>query len=179
YEARVQQVLSGLGFQRDEFNRPLEDLSGGERTRAQLARLLLEDPDLLILDEPTNHLDIEAIEWLESWLSDWPGSALVVSHDRYFLDNVVDAIWELTSTGLTTYRGNYSAYVQQRAERHAYTSQQYKAQQEFILREQDYIQRNIAGQNTGQAQGRRKRLNRLLRDDAIQVEKKEHTARIN
>ena len=179
YEARIQQVLSGLGFQRDEFNRPLEDLSGGERTRAQLARLLLEDPDLLILDEPTNHLDIEAIEWLEGWLADWPGSALVVSHDRYFLDNVVGAIWELTSTGLTTYRGNYSAYVQQRAERYAYRSQQYKAQQEFIRREQDYIQRNIAGQNAGQAQGRRKRLNRLLRDDAIQVEKKEHTARIN
>ncbi len=178
YEARIQQVLSGLGFKRDEFNRSLEDLSGGERTRAQLARLLLEDPDLLILDEPTNHLDIEAIEWLEGWLADWPGSALVVSHDRYFLDKVANAIWELSSSGITTYRGDYSAYVQQRAERHAYASQQYKAQQEFIRHEEDYIQRNIAGQNTRQAQGRQKRLNRLLRDDARHPEKKEHTARI-
>lgn len=179
YQARIRQVLSGLGFSiKDDFHRPLSQLSGGERTRLQFARLLLEDPDLLILDEPTNHLDIVAIEWLERWLRDWPGSVMVVSHDRFFLDRVANTVWDLTPTGLETYRGNYSAYAQQRTERLEHLSTRFKAQQEHIRKERDYIQRNIAGQNTRQAQGRQKRLDRMLRDEEINLQKTQKKAHI-
>ncbi len=94
-----------------DFPRPLTQLSGGQRTRALLARLLLSNPDLLVLDEPTNHLDIAAVEWLEGYLSAWPGTALIVSHDRYFLDRVVTGIWEMSRSGLESYPGNYTAYL--------------------------------------------------------------------
>ena len=172
YQARIRQVLVGLGFSiKDDFHRPLSQLSGGERSRLQFARLLLEDPDLLILDEPTNHLDIEAIEWLERWLRDWPGAVIVVSHDRFFLDRVANTVWDLTPARLETYRGNYTAYVQQRAERLEHLSTRFKAQQEHIRKERDYIQRNIAGQNTRQAQGRQKRLDRMLSDEQIRLQK--------
>jgi ATP-binding cassette subfamily F protein 3 len=167
YPVRIRQVLRGLGFTPNEYRRPIAKLSGGERTRALLAKLLLEDPDLLVLDEPTNHLDIESVEWLEGWLRDWPGGVIVVSHDRYFLDNTVDVIWELSALGLELFRGNYSAYFKQREERRQHTLVRYRAQQDHIRREQTFIQRNIAGQKTRQAQGRRKRLERLLRDGAI------------
>jgi ATP-binding cassette subfamily F protein 3 len=167
YPVHIRQVLGGLGFDEVDFERPLSQLSGGQKTRALLARLLLEAPDLLILDEPTNHLDIRAIEWLEGWLKGFDGALLVVSHDRYFLDNIVDHVWELVFGQLETYRGNYSHYVQQREERHVRLLKEYERQQEFIAKEEDYIRRNIAGQNTRQAQGRRKRLERFLRDEAI------------
>jgi ATP-binding cassette subfamily F protein 3 len=179
YPSRIRQVLNGLGFAAEEYGRPLEQFSGGERTRALLARLLLEDPDLLILDEPTNHLDIAAIEWLEAWLRDWPGAEVLVSHDRYLLDRLIDTVWELEPQGVEFYRGNYSAYVQQRAERHEYQAARYKTQQEHVRREQEYIRRNIAGQNTRQAQGRRKRLERLLREEAITRPVKERSVRID
>jgi len=167
YHASARRVLSGMSFTPEEFERRLDSLSGGERTRALLARLLLEKPDLLVLDEPTNHLDIEAIEWLEGWLRDFDGAVVIVSHDRYFLDNSVDRVWDLSPHSITLYRGNYSAYVAQRAERLELHRKTYKSQQEHVRREQDFIQRNIAGQKTRQAQGRRKRLQRLLRDHAV------------
>jgi ATP-binding cassette subfamily F protein 3 len=178
YEAQIRQVLHGLGFSADEFKIPLNRLSGGERTRAQLAHLLLLDPDLLILDEPTNHLDIEAVEWLENWLRDWAGAVLIVSHDRYFIDRIVDTVWDLQAHGLDVYSGNYSAYAQQRLEREALLEKRYKAQQEHIEKEQDYIRRNIAGQNTRQAQGRRKRLERFLEEEALNLNPKARGARI-
>ena len=179
YPTRIRRVLNGLGFSPEEYNRPLDQLSGGERTRALLARLLLENPDILILDEPTNHLDIAAVEWLEGWLREWSGAKVVVSHDRYLLDRIVDTVWELSPKGLETYRGNYSAYVLQRADRHRYHGARYKAQQAHIRHEQEYIRRNIAGQNTRQAQGRRKRLERLLREEAIAKPEIERTVRID
>ncbi len=163
FETRAAQVLSGLGFRRSDFNRPLAQLSGGQRTRAALAKLLLENPDLLLLDEPTNHLDIQAIEWLETYLREWEGAAVIVSHDRYFLDQVVNSIWEMTPA-LEIYPGNYSAYLALREERYQRRLEEYQAQQELIEKELDFIRRNLAGQNTRQAQGRRKRLERLLEE---------------
>jgi ATP-binding cassette, subfamily F, member 3 len=178
YPARVRRVLNGLGFTPSADGVPLGRLSGGERTRIELARLLLEDPDLLILDEPTNHLDVEAVEWLEGWLVEWPGSALVVSHDRYLLDRVAEAVWELTPHGLEAYRGNYTAYVRQRQERRAFQQTAFDAQQEHVRKEQEYIRRNIAGQNTRQAQGRRKRLERMLRDEIVDRPETERTVHL-
>ncbi|MEW6568483.1 MAG: ABC-F family ATP-binding cassette domain-containing protein [Chloroflexota bacterium] len=179
YTARIQQVLRGLGFEDVDFSRPLRQLSGGERTRAFLARLLLEDPDLLLLDEPTNHLDVAAVEWLEGWLKEWPGAVVVVSHDRYFLDRIVDTVWELDRRGVTLYRGGYTGYAEQRAERRSFQLHAYQAQQDHIAREREYIRRNIAGQNTRQARGRRKRLERLLREGTIERPRTARTVRLD
>jgi ABC-type glutathione transport system ATPase component len=162
YETRIRQVLGGLNFGPEDFARPVAILSGGQKTRALLARLLLESPDLLILDEPTNHLDIHAVEWLEGWLNEWDGAVLCVSHDRYFLDQVVGTIWEMEFGRVEEYRGNYSAYLIQRADRRARQASEFGSQQQHIAKEQDFIRRNMAGQNTRQAQGRLKRLERLL-----------------
>lgn len=159
---RIEQVLTGLGFTPDEFHYPLGHLSGGQRTRALLARLLLSNPDLLILDEPTNHLDMQAVEWLESYLSQWEGAVLIVSHDRYFLDKVATTILEMTRNGLEVYRGNYSAYLQQRQERWEERLRIFEAEKERLEKDLDYIRRNIAGQNVSQARGRLRRLSRQL-----------------
>ncbi len=161
YETRVRQALAGLGFGPADYDRPLEIASGGQRTRVYLAKLLLSDPDLLLLDEPTNHLDIQAIEWLESYLHDWDGAVLIVSHDRYFLDQVANEIWEMTPS-LECYRGNYTAYMEQRQERYTRRMEEYEAQQALVEKEGEYIRRNMAGQNSNQAKGRLKRLERLL-----------------
>jgi ATP-binding cassette subfamily F protein 3 len=177
YENRIRQTLTGLGFSRGEEKRPLTQLSGGQRTRALLARLLLEEPDLLLLDEPTNHLDINAVEWLEDYLQEWEGAVLIVSHDRYFLDRVVKNIWEMTP-GIEMYHGNYSAYVQQRTERAARQMEEYEKQREFVEKEEEYIRRNMAGQNTRQAKGRQKRLKRLLQESKIAPPSTQRTMRL-
>ena len=167
YEQRIRTVLHGLSFKPEDYHRPLTQLSGGQQTRVLLGRLLLEAPDLLALDEPTNHLDINAIEWLESYLKDFSGAVLVVSHDRYFMDAVATTVWELDFGTLDTYRGNYSHYVRQREDRHENLLKEYEAQQEFINKQEDYIRRNMAGQNTRQAKGRLRRLERLKRDELL------------
>jgi ATP-binding cassette subfamily F protein 3 len=164
YEIRIGQVLYGLGFAKEDWYAPLAQLSGGQKTRALLARLLLEQPDLLILDEPTNHLDVAAVEWLETALRTWPSALLVVSHDRYFLDKVVDRIWEMSRAGIELYRGNYSAYVQQRQERWERREAEFEAARERFLKELDYVKRNIARDSTtNMAKGRLRRLIREVR----------------
>jgi len=166
YETQIRQTLTGLGFSDQDVKRPLSQLSGGQRTRALLARLLLSQPDLLLLDEPTNHLDIAAVEWLENTLKEFSGAVLVISHDRFFLDQVATTIWEMDN-GFESYHGNYSAYQRQREERRIRLLKEVEAQQEFIQKEQEYIRRNMAGQNTRQAQGRLKRLERFLEDKKL------------
>lgn len=168
YELEVEQVLSGLGFQATEYDKPLSVLSGGERTRARLGKLLLEKPDLLLLDEPTNHLDLEAVEWLEHILAEWPGSFVVVAHDRYFLDHVATRIWDMARGSLETYRGNYSHYVQQRADRMAARRALWEAQQEHIAETEAFIRRYKAGQRSKEARGRLTRLERFKRDELIE-----------
>ena len=164
YETRIGQVLYGLGFKRTEWDQPLALLSGGQKTRALLARLLLEKPDLLILDEPTNHLDVQAVEWLEGMLRTWDGALLIVSHDRYFLDNVVNRIWEMGPAGFESYNGNYSAYVRQRQERWERRETEFNTVKQRFLDELDYIKRNIARDATkNQAVGRLRRLIREVR----------------
>jgi ATP-binding cassette subfamily F protein 3 len=167
YEQRIRMVLQGLGFSPEQDRLKLAQLSGGQKTRALLARLLLESPDLLVLDEPTNHLDIEAVEWLEGFLKEFGGAILAVSHDRYFMDAFATTIWELEYGTIETYRGNYSHYLTQRQERHERRQKEYEAQQEFLAKEMEYIRRNMAGQNTRQAKGRLRRLETMQRNGRI------------
>ena len=161
YEERAKRVLLSLGFAEADLGQPLALLSGGQRTRALLAKLILSAPDLLLLDEPTNHLDVAAIEWLEETLVAWPGSVIVVAHDRRFLDVVASRVWELSFGRLEEYPGNYSRYLELRAERRARRQAEYEAQQAQIAKTGEFIRRNMAGQRSKEAKGRLKRLERL------------------
>ena len=167
YRRRIEQVLDGLAFPRELRDRPLDQISGGQRTRAYLAALLLKNPDVLMLDEPTNHLDLDCVEWLEYWLRSFGGALLAVSHDRYFLDHVTAGTWEVAFSAVETYRGSYSAFVPKRDQRYAERLAQWESQQAHIARTQDFIDRNIASQRTREARGRQTRLERFLRDEAI------------
>jgi ATP-binding cassette subfamily F protein 3 len=179
-ETRIEQVLSGIGFDLSDLTKPVNILSGGQKTRALLARLILLDPDVLLLDEPTNHLDVSAVEWLEATLRDYRGGLILVSHDRYFIDAVADTVWDLQSGQIEAYRGNYTDYLLQRDDRREYQLKEYERQQEFIAKEEEYIRRNIAGQNTRQAQGRRTRLERLKKSaDLIQRPETRKSMRFN
>ncbi|HLA05827.1 MAG TPA: ABC-F family ATP-binding cassette domain-containing protein [Anaerolineales bacterium] len=162
YQVRIKQVLTGLGFDEVDFHMSLDHLSGGQRTRAHLARLLLSNPDLLLLDEPTNHLDIKAVEWLEGYLTQWEGAAVIVSHDRYFLDHACNALLEMAISGAEYYRGNYSAYLQEREIRWNHRFEIFGSEKEKLLKEVEYIKKNISGQNTLQAKGKLKRLSRVV-----------------
>jgi ATP-binding cassette subfamily F protein 3 len=142
YDLRIQQTLQGLGFGKQTWDMPLAHLSGGQKTRLLLARLLLEKPALLMLDEPTNHLDAEAIEWLEHTLKDWEGAVLVASHDRYFLDNSVNTIWEMSQRGIEVYSGNYSSYLLQRDAHWEYAQRVFEEEKERLQKEMDFVQRN-------------------------------------
>ena len=160
---RVEEVLDGLQFDRDSWQRPLKEFSGGQQNRAALARLLLEAPDLLILDEPTNHLDIETTEWLESYLQKSTQAVLVISHDRYFLDNTTSRTLELVGGVVTDYPGNFSKYWTLREERVELLRRAHEKQTETIAKTQDFIRKNMAGQKTKQAQSRQKALEKVQR----------------
>jgi ATP-binding cassette, subfamily F, member 3 len=174
YEGRIKRVLGGLGFRQEMYAWPISVLSGGQITRALLARLLLQEPDLLVLDEPTNYLDLAALEWLESYLQGWPHSLLVVSHDRRFLDRVVNRVWDLHNGRLDMYRGNYSQYALQREARLERQAKEYEEQQEQILQTEEFIRRYKAGQRSREAAGRAKRLARLERIEAPESQRRMH-----
>ena len=160
-DQRVDATLSGLGFTRDEWVRPPTGLSGGEQTRAALARLVIADPDLLLLDEPTNHLDLDALEWLEDHLRRRTGSLVVASHDRAFLDATVTRVWELRDRRLTAFRGDYSAYHRQREERDARATKEADTQAEQIARERELVQRYRSHRKFSKMHEHEARLERL------------------
>ena len=164
-QALCEKVLSGLGFDENQgdFDKDTTVLSGGEKSRLQLAALMTAPADLLILDEPTNHLDLQGIEFLESYLPRWPGAVVVVSHDRRFLDNVAQAIVEVDAAGVSRFKGNYTAWRKQRDANLLAAARAYKSQQEYFEKEMDFIRRNMAGRMSVQAKGRLKRLQRLER----------------
>src|SRR6266568_4559765 len=163
YENRVDQVLDGLGFTREQQESPVLQLSGGQQTRAALGKLLLQEPDLLLLDEPTNHLDLEALEWLETYLGGWKGAMVVVAHDRYFLDKVVSRTIEMAFGRIEEYPGNYTKYLHLRDERMERRLREYEAQQAHIAHTEEFIRRYKAGQRSREARGRQKLLDRLER----------------
>lgn len=166
-EARIRRVLAGLRFPAEMYGQAVGRLSGGQKTRLSLARLLASEPSLLVLDEPTNYLDVETLSWLESELINYAGAVLVVSHDRYFLDQIATAVVELDRGVTTRYPGNYSTYVETAALRLAQDAVRYEAQQKEIARVEQFVQKNIArATTTKRAQSRRKWLERLERLDA-------------
>ncbi|MED4534872.1 ABC-F family ATP-binding cassette domain-containing protein [Metabacillus fastidiosus] len=176
YEADVRSILHGLGFAAFDYDTKISTLSGGQKTRLALGKLLLTKPDLLILDEPTNHLDIETLTWLEQYLQNYPGSLLVVSHDRYFLDKIVNEVYEISRTTSTKFNGNYSQYLVQKAENYERDLKNYERQQDEVAKMQDFIQRNLArASTTKQAQSRRKKLERMeMLDRPSGLEKSAH-----
>jgi ATP-binding cassette subfamily F protein 3 len=173
YEADIRSVLHGLRFSEFDYQTPIETLSGGQRTRLALAKLLLTKPDLLILDEPTNHLDIDTLSWLESYLQSYPGALLIVSHDRYFLDKVVTIVYEITRKQSSKFLGNYSAYLAQKAEQYEREMKMFEKQQDEIAKLQDFVARNLArASTTKRAQSRRKQLDKMQVMDRPQGDEK-------
>ncbi len=163
-DALVEQILLGLGFERSDFSRSVEEFSGGWQMRIALAKVLLEDPDILLLDEPTNYLDLEARNWLEQFLQNFPGGFLLVSHDRYFLDTTVNEVYEIFSGSLKPYAGNYSKYEKQREVEIEGLLARYAQQQEEIKKLEDFIRRfGAKATKAAQAQERQKMLDKMER----------------
>lgn len=162
YQTEIKLVLLGLGFAEAMWQQPLTQLSGGQKTRLLLARLLLEKPDLLILDEPTNHLDVHAIEWLELTLRRYDGTLLIVSHDRYFLDNIVTHIWDMSPAQIKAYVGSYSHYVVQKQRDWQRENDLFQQERKRLVGELAYVRKHIAGGNRDIAKGKLRRLTRDL-----------------
>ncbi|PFD70922.1 ABC transporter ATP-binding protein [Bacillus cereus] len=162
YEADIRSILSGLGFPVETHQTTISTLSGGQKTRLALGKLLLTKPDLLILDEPTNHLDIETLTWLEQYLQGYPGAILIVSHDRYFLDKLVTQVYEISNKESRRFIGNYSKYLDLKSALYEQEMKRYEKQQDEIAKLEDFVQKNIArASTTKRAQSRRKQLDRM------------------
>lgn len=164
YEAEIRSVLHGFHFEQEDYDRKISSLSGGQKTRLALAKLLLEQRDLLILDEPTNHLDIDTLTWLEGYVQNYKGALLIVSHDRYFLDRIVNEVYEISHHHSSYYKGNYSAYIDQKAERLRQDWKNYEKQQVEISKLEDFVNKNLVrASTTKRAQSRRKQLEKMER----------------
>ena len=174
YESRMERVAAGVGLPRVTLDTPTSQASGGERTRAALAKALLTDPDLLVLDEPTNYLDFKGLTWLEGFLGRFSHSFIVVSHDRYFLDRVVNQVWELDRGRLRTFPGNYTRYRELVAQQAKGQQREYERQQAYIAKEDAFIRRYGAGQRAREARGRATRLAGLRRVEALTKEQSIH-----
>jgi ATP-binding cassette, subfamily F, member 3 len=177
FEHRLGEILGGLGFTPRDYDLPVAALSGGQKCRAALARLLLQDAQFLLLDEPTNHLDIDAVRWLEKFLAGHHGGAVIISHDRYLLDRVAERTVEVVSRGpqrggqVYSYPGNYTNFIEAREVRRLTQEREYEKTREFIDKERDYIAKHLAGQRSQQAKGRRTRLARRLAAGELVVER--------
>lgn len=166
YESEMKMILHGFSFFEEDYDKPIQHLSGGQKTRLALAKLLLEKPNLLVLDEPTNHLDIETLSWLENYLMNYSGSLVIVSHDRYFLDKLTTETYEMSHGGINYFRGNYSRYLKEKAKLLEKQARDFDKQQKEIAKMEEFVERNIARASTSRrAQSRRKQLEKIERID--------------
>lgn len=173
YESKIKTVLHGLNFTEADFNRPINDFSGGQKTRLSLAQMLLSEPDLLLLDEPTNHLDMETTQWLESYLNYFKGAIVIISHDRYFLDKIVNQIYDVALGDVQHYIGNYKQFIEKRDKYYEKRMQEYERQQDEIKRLETFVEKNIArASTTGMAKSRRKMLEKMERINKPMIDAK-------
>lgn len=172
-DSRIRGVLTGFGFEEENYQRPVNSLSGGQKTKLALAKILLQGPQLLILDEPTNHLDMGVLTWLEDYLKGYSGALLIVSHDRYFLDRVVNEVYDLDNQTLHHYTGNYSAFVKNKTARLATEMKHYEQQQKEIAKLEDFVNKNLVrASTTKRAQARRRQLEKMERIERPQTDDK-------
>ncbi|MGI8786556.1 MAG: ABC-F family ATP-binding cassette domain-containing protein [Pyrinomonadaceae bacterium] len=171
YAAKAEAILLGLGFAKETWTQKTKTLSGGQKNRLGMARLLLSNPEVLLLDEPTNHLDVNAVEWLENFLQTYETAFIIISHDRYFVDRTCRRIIEIEQGKAVSYKGNYSQFIVEREERREQQRREFENQQSFIAKNEEFIRRNLAGQKTKMAKSRRNMLERLDRIEAVAVEK--------
>ncbi|WP_239775166.1 ribosomal protection-like ABC-F family protein [Mammaliicoccus sp. N-M50] len=178
YESKIKTVLTGLDFKESDFDRQIQSFSGGQKTRLSMAQMLLSEPDLLLLDEPTNHLDMETTEWLENYLTHFKGAIVIISHDRYFLDKIVNQVYDVALGSVKKYVGNYSKFLKERDAHYEKVMAEYERQQNEIKKLETFVEKNITRASTsGMAKSRRKVLERMERIEKPRLDAK--SAQIN
>lgn len=178
YESKIKTVLTGLDFKESDFDRQIQSFSGGQKTRLSMAQMLLSEPDLLLLDEPTNHLDMETTEWLENYLTHFKGAIVIISHDRYFLDKIVNQVYDVALGSVKKYVGNYSKFLKERDAHYEKAMAEYERQQNEIKKLETFVEKNITRASTsGMAKSRRKVLERMERIEKPRLDAK--SAQIN